>query len=150
MNEYMLISQNDERYSVRYMTTYLYLLKIWGVQGILNPSLYLLGISLTMSKLLPPQNECNKKPIIGEFPSQRPVTRSFGIFFDLRPNKRLSKESWGWWSETPSRPLCRHCNKITHPYPNLTVIASHGFMSMELRITTSIGKLIACLTNRCY
>ena len=22
----------------------------------------------------------------------------------------LSKQSWGWWSETPSRPLYRHCN----------------------------------------
>ena len=41
----------------------------------------------------------------GEFPGQRPVTRSFGVFFDLRPNKRLSKQSWGWWFETPSRPL---------------------------------------------
>ena len=28
----------------------------------------------------------------GEFPSQRPVTRSFDVFFDLRPNKRLSKQ----------------------------------------------------------
>ena len=27
-----------------------------------------------------------------EFPSQRPVTRSFDVFFDLRPNKRLSKQ----------------------------------------------------------
>ena len=45
-------------------------------------------------------------------PAQRPVTRSFGIFFDLRLNKRLSKQSWGWWFETPSRPLWRHCNVI--------------------------------------
>ena len=29
--------------------------------------------------------------VTGEFPSQRPVTRSFDIFFDLRPNNRLSK-----------------------------------------------------------
>ena len=36
-------------------------------------------------------------PVIGEFPSQRQVTRSFGVFFDLRLNKRLSKQSWGWW-----------------------------------------------------
>ena len=42
-------------------------------------------------------------PVIGEFPAQRPVTRSFGVFFDLRPNKRLNKQSWGWWFETPSR-----------------------------------------------
>ena len=25
-------------------------------------------------------------------------------------NKRLSEQSWGWWFETPSRPLWRHCN----------------------------------------
>ena len=37
-----------------------------------------------------------------EFPAQRPVTRSFDIFFDLRLNKQLSKQSWGWWFETPS------------------------------------------------
>ena len=49
-------------------------------------------------------------PITGEFSSQRPVTRSYGIFFDLRPNKRMSKQSWGWWFETPSRSLWRHCN----------------------------------------
>ena len=47
-------------------------------------------------------------PVTGEFPVQRPVTRSFGVFFDLRPNKRLSKQSWCWWFETPSRPLWRH------------------------------------------
>ena len=41
-------------------------------------------------------------PVTGEFPSQRPVTRSFDIFFDLRLNKRLSKQSKRWWLETPS------------------------------------------------
>ena len=30
-------------------------------------------------------------PVPGEFPTQRPVTRSFDVFFDLRLNKRLSK-----------------------------------------------------------
>ena len=49
-------------------------------------------------------------PVTGEFPTQRPVTRSFDVFFDLRPNKRLSKHWWGWWFETPSRSLWRHCN----------------------------------------
>ena len=28
-------------------------------------------------------------PVPGEFPAQRPVTRSFDVFFDLRLNKRL-------------------------------------------------------------
>ena len=32
-------------------------------------------------------------PVPGEFPTQRPVTRSFDVFFDLRLNKRLSKQS---------------------------------------------------------
>ena len=36
-------------------------------------------------------------PIPGEFPAQRPVKRNFDVFFDLRPNKLLSKQSWGWW-----------------------------------------------------
>ena len=49
-------------------------------------------------------------PVTGEFPTQRPVTRSFGGFFDMRLNKRLSKQSWGWWFDTPSRLLWRHCN----------------------------------------
>ena len=49
-------------------------------------------------------------PVPGEFPTKRPVTRRFGVFHDLRPNKRLSKQSWGWWSETPSRSLWRHRN----------------------------------------
>ena len=49
-------------------------------------------------------------PVPGEFPAQRPVTRSFDVFFDLRLNKRLSKRSWGWWFETLSRPLWRHHN----------------------------------------
>ena len=31
-------------------------------------------------------------------------------FFDLRLNKRLSKQAQGWWFETPSCPLWRHCN----------------------------------------
>ena len=48
----------------------------------------------------------------GEFPSQRPVTRSFDVFFDLRLNKRLSKQSWGWWFETPSLSLWRHRNGL--------------------------------------
>ena len=36
-------------------------------------------------------------PVTGKFPAQRPVTRSFGVSFDLHLNKQLSKLSWGWW-----------------------------------------------------
>ena len=49
-------------------------------------------------------------PVTGEFPSQRPVMRSFDFFFDLRLNKQLSKQSRRWWFETPSRSFWRQCN----------------------------------------
>ena len=55
-------------------------------------------------------------PVPGEFPAQMPVTRSFDVFFDLRLNKRLSKQSWGWWFETLSRPLIRHRNVYMQIY----------------------------------
>ena len=42
---------------------------------------------------------------------KRPVTGSFDVFFDLRLNKRLSKQSWGRWFETISCPLWRHHNE---------------------------------------
>ena len=51
-------------------------------------------------------------PVTGEFPWQRPVARSFDVFFDLCLSKRFSKQSWGWWFGTPSRPLWRHYNAI--------------------------------------
>ena len=52
-------------------------------------------------------------PVTGEFSAQRPVARSFDVFFDLRLNKVLNTQSWGWWFETLSRPLWRHCNAMT-------------------------------------
>ena len=58
----------------------------------------------------------------GEFPAQRPVTRSFDVFFDLPLNKRLSKQSWGWWFETLSWPLWRHRNVI---FPSTLVFSFH-------------------------
>ena len=44
-------------------------------------------------------------PVTGEFPSQR-----FDVFFDLRLNKRLGKQSRRRWFEMTSRSLWRHCN----------------------------------------
>ena len=51
-------------------------------------------------------------PVPGEFPTQRLVTRSFDVYFDLRPNKWLSKQSWGWWFETLACSLWRHRNGV--------------------------------------
>ena len=55
-------------------------------------------------------------PLWGEFTGHRwiPLTKASDAepccFFDLCLNKRLSKQSWGWWFETPSRSLWRHRN----------------------------------------
>ena len=49
-------------------------------------------------------------PVTSEFPSQRPVTRSFDVFFDLCLKNRLSKQSRRRWLEPPSRSLWRYCN----------------------------------------
>ena len=65
----------------------------------------------------------------GEFPTQRPVTRSFDVFFDLRLNKRLSKQSWGWWFVTPSRTLWRHCiESANYLSPELAIVSLGGFL----------------------
>ena len=38
-------------------------------------------------------------PLCGEFTGHRwiPLTKASDVSFDLRLNKRLSKQSWGWW-----------------------------------------------------
>ena len=59
---------------------------------------------------------CGEFTSPGEFPAQRPVTQGFDVFFDVRLNKRLSKQSWDWWFEAQSRPLLRQCNDIPQPW----------------------------------
>ena len=44
--------------------------------------------------------------------SQRPALPSFDVYFDLSLDKRLSKQSWGWWFETPPRLLWRQYNDV--------------------------------------
>ena len=51
-------------------------------------------------------------PVTGGFPHTGQLTRSFDVFFDLRYNKRLSKQSRRRWFETPSRSLWRHYNDM--------------------------------------
>ena len=52
-------------------------------------------------------------PVSVGFPSQRPVTRGFDVFFDLGLNKQLSKHLRIQWFETPLRSLQRHCNVLS-------------------------------------
>ena len=78
-----------------------------------EPSLALLSVIMASSNgsiFRIPGPLCGEFTGNGEFPAQRPVTRSFHVFFDLRLNKWMSKQSRGWWFEMPSHSLWRHCN----------------------------------------
>ena len=60
-------------------------------------------------------------PVTGEIPSQRPVTQSFDVSFDMRLNKGLCKQSRHRWFETPWRLSWRHCNgNDSHSIPVFT------------------------------
>ena len=72
-------------------------------------------------------------PVTGEFPSHRPVTRSFDDFFDLRLNKRLSKQSRRRWFETPSLSLWRHCIVVPNSDPVIrAAVGSFGVQRVTL------------------
>ena len=68
-------------------------------------------------------------PVTGELPAQRPVTRIFYVFFDLCLDKRLSKQTGGWWFETPSRPSWRHCNDMNL---GVTYCIRSGYLCCEI------------------
>ena len=51
--------------------------------------------------------------LCGEFTPHKGHWRRALMVFYLILNKRLSKQRWGWWFETPSRPLWRHCNECS-------------------------------------
>ena len=74
--------------------------------------------------------------LCGEFtgprwiPAQRSVTRSFDVFFDLHPNKRLSKQWWGLWGKPPvitgspsQRPVTR---SVLWSAPEQMVVQTHA------------------------
>ena len=64
-----------------YVTSRLALPPLWRLQMETFPALLALCVG--------------NSPVTGEFPSQRPMTRSFDVLYDLRPNK--SKQPCGWW-----------------------------------------------------
>ena len=84
---------------------------------------------LTFSALLA---LCARNSLVtGEFPSQKPVTRSFAVFFYLRLNKWLSKQSWGWWFKMPSCSLWPHCNE-KRCYSRLLGMELHFFLHQAI------------------
>ena len=80
-------------------------------------------------------------PVTGEFPAQKPVTRSFDVFFDFRLNKRLRKQSGGWWFQTLALPLWRHRNVIRMKYAT----SSSAFLALM-----SFRQWVSCVDDLRY
>ena len=78
---------------------------------------------------------CGEFTGLGEFPTQRPVTRSFDVFFDLSLNKRLSKQPWGWCFETPSCPLWRYFNNVSI----WQLVMTNGTINCQYDISIMMG-----------
>ena len=81
-------------------------------------------------------------PVTGEFPSQRPVTRIFFFMFSLicALNKWLSKQSRGWWFETPLRSLWRHCYNMGEEVRRVNFMVYNRYLMVvwpDILITTS-------------
>ena len=76
----------------------------------------------------------------GEFPAQRPVTQSFGVFFDLRLNEWLSKPPWGWWFETLSWSSWRQCNVMTKSLGGILILSQgHILLLADLWWSLPLG-----------
>ena len=88
-------------------------------------------------------------PVPGEFPTQRPVTRSFDVYFDLRLNKSLCKQSWGWWFETLLCQLWRHSNETRGVFERLpsklTFTKRHCIFLLVVEILCSSTKVTIVL-----
>ena len=68
---------------------------------------------------------CVTGPLCGEFTGHRWIPRTKAsdaelccFLWSVPENKRLNKQSWGWWFETPLRSLWRNCNVIQAPVGN--------------------------------
>ena len=87
----------------------------------------------------------------GEFPAQRPVTQSFDVFFDLGLNKRLNKQSGGWWFEALSRPLWHHRNELREMSKGIKVwkpcILVIPRWSIEVNMDTQRSHICPCIYN---
>ena len=89
----------------------------------------------------------HRSPVNSPHKAQRRGALMF--WYDLRLNKRLSKQWWGWWFETPLRPLWRHCNVIfwrkwtlLYKAPPCTVkkLRQYGFLSYAMVILRNTNR----------
>ena len=89
--------------------------------------------------------------LCGEFTGHRWIPRTKASDTELwcslicALNKRLSKQSWGWWFKSPFRPLWRHCNDLCHSYAWAYLFPTFVIMSEGLDDIWSISVLSAPL-----
>ena len=83
-------------------------------------------------------------PVAGEFPALREMTRSSDVSFDLRLNRPLSKQSWGWWFQTPSRSLWRHCNGSAKNKTMCIVYGIHCTVHPTSKLRTTCLNCLIC------
>ena len=67
-------------------------------------------------------------PVTGEFPTQRPATQNFDVFFDLHLNKRSSRQSSRRWFETPS--CCKSMVIYLHAYLYIRIYIFYIFFTL--------------------
>ena len=97
--------------------------------------------------------------LCGEFTVPRWIPRTkasdaeLWYFFDLRPSKCLSKQSWGWWFETPSCPLWRQCNVMfslptpaNDGLPHHTKFRTHAGISIHIASPLLLG-FVTCFVS---
>ena len=73
-------------------------------------------------------------PVPGEFPAQRPVTRSFNVFSDLRLNKRL------WWTGIEG--------KNTQVQPLQWRHNEHDGVSIHRRLDCLLNRMFRCISKK--
>ena len=86
-------------------------------------------------------------PVTDGFPSQRLVTRSFDVFFDVNMDKRSNKQSIPRKFETPRCSLWRRCNVNPNVVWSKVRISHWSFNSFCVTLWTHVTLLAAAL---CY
>ena len=93
-------------------------------------------------------------PVPGEFPHKGQWGGALMFLWINALNKRLSKQSWGWWFDKPSRSLWRHCNECSlnrAVNAGTTDLASsfgiNGLVKQTYRTIIATTALVNCLKN---
>ena len=120
--------------------------KKWVISTSIPQQFMMTSSSGTMSALLA---ICERNPTVTDgFPSQKPVTRSFDVSFDLRLNKRLNIQSRCQWFETPSRSLWRHCNDTAKCEPCTGFMARRYCLQFHHNISQNVRTGLVSLIAR--